>query len=95
MKELYDNVKSDVKNDLLKLEEVLKKDEYLVDNTLLLCDIAIVCALLKPFQFCFDEEYRKDIPNVTKWFLKICEKEEIKTIIGDVKLCDKPFIPPN
>lgn len=71
-------------------------DKYLVSRTFLvgerisLADIALAFDLSPAFTHIWDGVCRSKYVNVTRWYSTIMQQPNVTTVVGPLKLCDKP-----
>jgi len=75
-------------NHLKVLDGVLVSRTYLVTERVTLADIYTCMTLLPAFQFVLDENVRKSLRHVTRWFNTIINQPQVKKVLGDVKMCE-------
>ncbi|CAL8463238.1 g2772 [Coccomyxa elongata] len=75
-----------VKKNLDILDEYLASHTYLVGNSVTLADIIGAANLYHGYTKLFDEAFRKDFPNVQRWFLTLVNQPAFKNVMGDVVL---------
>ena len=86
-------------NDRLKefmrtLDTQVKDKEFIMGAKLTLADVTLFRELKYFFQLVFPKGLRdKVFPNVTKWFQKMAETEEVKKVYGKILLCNQPLKP--
>ena len=86
-------------NDRLKefmrtLDAQVKDKEFVMGAKLTLADVTLFRELKYFFQLVFPKGLRdKVFPNVTKWFQKMAETEEVKKVYGKILLCNQPLKP--
>ncbi|KAK6641979.1 hypothetical protein RUM44_013702 [Polyplax serrata] len=89
-KQATERAKEDVKNALNALNTHLLQNTYLVGERITLADICVACTLLHLYQNVLDPNFRKPFTNVNRWFMTIINQPEVKSVIGQVNLCEKP-----
>jgi len=81
------------KGDVRKAVDILNKHlltrTFLVGNRITLADIVVSLSLYHLYQRVLDNGFRKPFVNTTRWFLTCVNQPEFKSIIGEVKLCEK------
>ena len=82
-----EKAKLDLKRALLALDQELLHKTFLVGERVSLADISVATSLLLGFQKLFDADFRKDIPNVVRWFLTCVNQPHFSGVIGEVELC--------
>ncbi|KAG2795124.1 hypothetical protein PC129_g23601, partial [Phytophthora cactorum] len=75
--------KADVKKALQTLENHLHLRTYLVGEQITLADIFIASALVYPFKFVLDKEFRKPYSAVNRWFSTLVNQPEFQAVVGD------------
>lgn len=63
---------------------------YLVGERLTLADVFAAALYVRGFDNLFGAQWRKQYPNVTRWFKTIIAQPILKDIIGDYKFREKP-----
>ena len=93
-KESADKANERLKGFLRTLDAQLKDKEYVMGAKLTLADVCLFRELKYFFQLVFPKGLRdKVFPNVTKWFQKMAETEEVKKVYGKILLCNQPLKP--
>jgi elongation factor 1-gamma len=82
-----DKAKGDVARALQVLENHLSDKTYLVGQKITLADITLVSALVYPFKFVADADFRAPFPNVMRWFDTCVNQVHFQSVIGQVVLC--------
>jgi len=82
-----DRAKEDVKRLMCVLNDYLNSRSYLVGDRVTLADIVVACSLVPLYTKVFDEEYRKDFSEVTRWFLNVADQPNFKKILNEITLC--------
>jgi elongation factor 1-gamma len=85
----YATAKKDLKASLQVLNAHLESNTFLVGNCITLADITIACALVEPMQELFDNNFRKGLENVVRWFLTCVNQNEFNQVLGKVILAKK------
>jgi elongation factor 1-gamma len=85
--EIIAKAKADLKQALLVLDNHLADKTYMVGHQITLADIVLVSALLYPFKFVMDADYRADIINVERWFMTCVHQPAFRAVVGEVVLC--------
>lgn len=75
------------------LESHFLYNTYLVDNRITLADITIASTLITAFKICFDNNYRKQFTNLTRWFTTIAGQNEFRNVCGRVLICAIQQVP--
>jgi elongation factor 1-gamma len=84
-------------NDAMKvLEDHFLINTYLVGERITLADIMVASLLIRGFEFVFDAAWRKENPNVTRWYQTITNQSIYKTVAGEPKLIEEAikYTPP-
>ena len=93
-KESYDKANNKVKEFMKVLEAHMKDKEFVMGNKLTLADVNLFRELKYFFQLVFPKGLRdKLFPNVTKWFQKMADTDEVKKAYGKILLCNQPMKP--
>ena len=93
-KESADKANERLKGFMRTLDAQLKDKEYVMGAKLTLADVYLFKELKYFFQLVFPKGLRdKVFPNVTKWFQKMAETEEVKKVYGKILLCNQPLKP--
>jgi len=71
------------------LDSVLLKKTFLVGERLSLADLVACVTLLPAFSHVLDNTARNKLRHVTRWFNTIINQDLVKSVIGDIKLCEK------
>ena len=93
-KESAEKANERLKGFMRTLDAQLKDKEYVMGAKLTLADVCLFRELKYFFQLVFPKGLRdKVFPNVTKWFQKMAETEEVKKVYGKILLCNQPLKP--
>ena len=93
-KESADKANERLKGFMRTLDAQLKDKEYVMGAKLTLADVCLFRELKYFFQLVFPKGLRdKVFPNMTKWFQKMAETEEVKKVYGKILLCNQPLKP--
>lgn len=78
------------------LENTLLTKTYLVGHRVTLADLVLAGHLSRGFEFVLGSEWRKNFPNVTRYFETVANQHIYKGVAGDVKLVEEPvkYTPP-
>lgn len=71
------------------LDDHLKLNSFLVGNRITIADISIAVILRPAFQYIWDEKFRKNIPNITRWYEYLINQDPFKKVYGRPILCKK------
>jgi len=94
-KEATQKAKGDIRKILDILNKYLQTRTFLVGERISLADIVVAMSLFYAYQRVLDNGFRKQFVNTNRWYLTIVNQPEVKSIIGDVKLCEKMEIAPH
>jgi len=87
------------KGDIIKVLDILNKHlqtrTFLVGERISLADIFVSMSLFYAYQKVLDNGFRKRFINVNRWYLTVVNQPEVKSIVGEVKLCEKMEIAPH
>jgi len=78
-----------VKRSLSVLNQYLATRTFLVGERISLADIAVCCNLLQLYSTVLEPAFRQPYQNVNRWFLTIVNQPQVKSVVGDFKLCEK------
>ena len=93
-KESADKANNKLKEFMRCLDAQLKDKEFVMGDKLTLADVTLFRELKYFFQLVFPKGLRdKVFPNVTKWFTKMSETDEVKKAYGKIILCNQPLKP--
>jgi elongation factor 1-gamma len=85
---------TDVKRTLTVLNTHLTHHQFLVGERISLADIVVASSVGVLYLHVFDPPARKQYSSVTRWFITMINQPEFKSVVGDLKLCEKaPTIP--
>ncbi|XP_061900314.1 elongation factor 1-gamma [Entelurus aequoreus] len=88
-KQATEQAKEDVKKVLGVLNQHLNTRTFLVGERVSLADISVACSMLWLFKQVLDPSFRQPYTNVTRWFVTCVNQPKFKSVLGDVKLCEK------
>merc|ERR1712107_311436 len=80
--------KVDIKAALGILEKHLLVNTYMVGHQITAADISVMMTLYDGFRLEFDNTFRKEFPNVMRWFDLIAHQPAVVAVLGEVKLLD-------
>lgn len=86
----------DVKELMTKLaiyDQILRPRTYLVGESITLADIIFACTLERIFTMIMDPAARKNLVNLTRWFVTMINQPQVKAVLGEVKLAEKVVDP--
>ncbi|XP_042891480.1 elongation factor 1-gamma-like [Penaeus japonicus] len=84
-----ERAKEDIKKALASLNSHLLSRTFLVGERISLADITVCCTLLHLYQYVLEPAFRKPYQNVNRWFTTVVNQPQVKTVIGEFKLCEK------
>lgn len=84
-----EKAKADLARALNVIEAHLMSNTFLVGDKITLADITVVSALVYPFKFVCDAQFRSAFPNVVRWFTTCVNQQQFINIIGTVELAKK------
>merc|ERR1719253_242548 len=76
--------KSDVAKALTILNKHLEVNTYMVGHQVTLADITLLTVLYDGFVHVFDAAYRKQFPNLMRWFTTLVDQPEVQKSLGQV-----------
>ncbi|XP_061786689.1 elongation factor 1-gamma [Nerophis lumbriciformis] len=88
-KQATEQAKEDVKKVLGVLNQHLNTRTFLVGERVSLADISVACSMLWLFKQVLDPSFRQPYTNVTRWFVTCVNQPQFKSVLGEVKLCEK------
>lgn len=88
-KQTTERAKTDLRRSLQVLNSALETKTFLVGERVTLADVSVACNLLSLCTMVCDPEFRKPYPNVTRWFETVVNQPNVKSVVGEVKLCEK------
>lgn len=71
------------------LNDVLAAQTFLVGERITYADISICLTLRSAYENVFTADFRKAFPNVNRWFLTIVNQPGVKSVVGEISLCEK------
>uniref|UniRef100_A0A674CLD1 Eukaryotic translation elongation factor 1 gamma n=1 Tax=Salmo trutta TaxID=8032 RepID=A0A674CLD1_SALTR len=88
-KQATEQAKEEVKKVLSVLNHHLNTRTFLVGERVSLADISVACSMIWLYKQVLEPSFRQPFPNVTRWFQTCVNQPQFKTVLGEVKLCDK------
>ncbi|CAB1337580.1 unnamed protein product [Coregonus sp. 'balchen'] len=88
-KQATEQAKEEVKRVLSVLNSHLNTRTFLVGERVSLADISVACSMIWLYKQVLEPSFRQPYPNVTRWFQTCVNQPQFKTVLGEVKLCDK------
>lgn len=71
------------------LDRYLQGRDWIADSMFTLADMYVGCMMMQAFQVLLDHKYRKTVPNLTKWFDKVCLDPRVQHRFGVVRPCEE------
>lgn len=71
------------------LDDHFKINTYIVGNQVTIADISLAAYAWIPFRFTWDEKFRKNLPNLTRWFENLANQEPFTKEFGRFWFCQK------
>lgn len=81
--------KEEALNSLKKLNDMLLRKTYFVNERISLADIVIFSALLPLYEHILTSELRKQYTNLNRWFSTMLNQAEVKAVVKDFHFCTK------
>jgi elongation factor 1-gamma len=81
--------KGDIRKAMENLNKHLLSRTFLVGNRISLADIVVATSLYRLYELVLDSAFRKQFVNTNRWYLTVVNQPEVKSVIGEVVLCDK------
>jgi len=88
-KQHMNEAKTTLKNAFAFLNDHLQKQTFLVGERITYADISACLTLRSAFENVLTADFRKQYPSVTRWFMTIINQPGVKSVVGDVTLCEK------
>jgi len=88
-KQQVEGAKKTLKAILGQLNDMLSTCTWLVGERLTYADITMALTLKSAYERVFTPDFRKDFPNVNRWFMTTINQPSVKSVIGEVSLCEK------
>ena len=94
-KNVEDSQKAALKS-IAALETHLLLNTYLVGERLTLADLFTAGIIARGFDYFFDKAWRKENPNVTRWYETVCNQPIYTAVAGELKFIDEAIknVPP-
>lgn len=83
------NAQERIRQLLSYLNDTLSTRTFLVGERITLADITLVCNLLMLYKHVLEPGFRAPYANVNRWFNTCINQPQFKSVLGDVKLCEK------
>lgn len=71
------------------INDVLSKQTFLVGERITYADISCCLTLKSAFENVLTAEFRSGFPHVTRWFNTVMNQPGVKSVVGDVTMCEK------
>merc|ERR1712002_114419 len=84
-----DDAKETLKKALNFINGVLASQTFLVGERVTYADISCCLTLKSAFENVLVAEFRSGFPHVCRWFMTIINQPGVKSVVGDVTLCEK------
>jgi len=78
----------DIKRVLQILDSHLLTRTYLVGRSISIADIVVATSLQKLYENVLDATFRSEFVNVNRWFVTYINQPEVKSVVGEVVLCE-------
>jgi elongation factor 1-gamma len=88
-KKVFKEAKDELFALLHTLNDHLLGRTYLVDERISLADISVALDLLPAYQYVLDGSARANLKNLNRWFQTVVNQPHVKSIIGEVQLCQE------
>ncbi|XP_063046311.1 elongation factor 1-gamma [Engraulis encrasicolus] len=88
-KQAAEQAKEEVKKVLAYLNQHLKTRTFLVGERISLADITVACSMIWLYKQVMEPAFRQPYANVNRWFTTCINQPQFKTVLGEVKLCEK------
>lgn len=86
------SVQSKVVSVLESLNKVLEPKTYLVGECVTLADIGVFAALIPAFKYAVEEQRRKSLINLMRWFDTIANQPQVRAVVGKIEFCKTEII---
>jgi len=95
-KKNVDTAQANTNKAMKVLDDHFLINTYLVGERITLADLFVAGLISPGFERFFDQAWREENPNVTRWFTTIINQSMYKAITGEVTLCSEPlkYTPP-
>jgi elongation factor 1-gamma len=85
----FNNGVKGIKEQVKILNTHLDGKKWLVGDSITLADVSNFVSLIIPFAFVLDGGFRKAMPHVSAWFQRVSQESAVKSVVGNVKMCEK------
>ena len=79
------NAVEEIKKHVKAIDIHLQSYTHLVANRITVADIAIALMIMPFYQTTLNDEFRKEVPNATKWLQTLIELPQFVSRIGEVE----------
>jgi len=84
-----ERAKEQIQKVLNVLNDHLLTRTFIVGERVTLADISLVCNMQSLYEQVLENAFRKPYQNVNRWFTTMINQPEVKSVLGDVTLCEK------
>lgn len=88
-KKAVDSMKAELLAQLRHFNDVLVSRTFLAGERLGLADISVALDLLPAYQYVLDDNARKELVNVNRWFMTVVNQPAVKEVVGDFAFISK------
>lgn len=88
-KQATETAKEEIKKALSHLNNHLSTRTWLVGERITQADISVACTLSMLYKNVLDATFRNSYANVNRWFMTAINQPQFKSVLGEVKLCEK------
>ncbi|KAL5967440.1 Elongation factor 1-gamma [Taenia solium] len=81
-----------VRKALTFMNDFLASRTYFVGEHVTQADLTLFSALKLPFEKLLDEAARGAYPHLVRWYTTIANQPEVKSVVGEMNLCEKPVV---
>jgi len=83
--------KEAIKKAFVVLNQYFLTRTFLVGERFSLADVAVLSSLEPLYRLVLDPSFRRPFPNVNRWFNTCLHHEAVRSVLGEVVLCEKPL----
>merc|ERR1711970_522037 len=83
------DAKANLKAAFTFLNDILSKQTFLVGERITYADISCCLTLKSAFENVLVADFRSGFPHVTRWFNTVMNQPGVKSVVGDVTMCEK------
>ncbi|KAM3187898.1 hypothetical protein ACTXT7_001395 [Hymenolepis weldensis] len=91
-KGLVTKAQENVKKVLTNLNSYLESRTYFVGEHVTQADLTVFTVLKMAFENLLDAAGRELYPHVLRWYITIAQQPEVKNVVGEMHLCEKPIV---